>query len=77
MFRSLRHTSIVFAVGLLVAAACSPATTPGASASAPASPSAGGAASTLVIDRDLSDLISFDPAVLYEFSAVFATHNVY
>ncbi len=79
MFRSLRHTSIVFAVGLLVAAACSPATTPGASASASpaASPSAGGAASTLVIDRDLSDLISFDPAVLYEFSAVFATHNVY
>jgi len=79
MFRSLRHTSIIFAVGLLVAAACSPATTPGASASASpaASPSAGGAASTLVIDRDLSDLISFDPAVLYEFSAVFATHNVY
>ena len=77
MFRSLRHTSIVFAVGLLVAAACSPATTPGASASASASPSAGGAASTLVIDRDLSDLISLDPAVLYEFSAVFATHNVY
>ena len=41
------------------------------------SPSAGGAASTLVIDRDTSDLISLDPAVLYEFSAVFATHNVY
>ena len=79
MFRPLRNTSIVFAVGLLVAAACSPATTPGASASASAaaSPSAGGAASTLVIDRDTSDLISFDPAVLYEFSAVFATHNVY
>jgi len=79
MFRSLRHTSIIFAVGLLLASACSPATTPGASASASpaASPSAGGAASTLVVDRDLSDLISFDPAVLYEFSAVFATHNVY
>src|SRR6266567_4473912 len=75
MFRSLRHASITFAVGLLVTAACSPTTTPGASASA--SPSAGGAASTLVVDRDLSDLISFDPAVLYEFSAVFATHNVY
>src|SRR6266571_1938224 len=75
MFRSLRHASITFAVGLLVTAACSPTTTPGASASA--SPSAGGAASTLVIDRDTSDLISLDPAVLYEFSAVFATHNVY
>ena len=40
-------------------------------------PTAGGAASTLVVDRDTSDLISFDPAVLYEFSAVYATHNVY
>jgi peptide/nickel transport system substrate-binding protein len=77
MFRPVRHTSIVIAVALLVAAACTtPATTtPGASASA--SPTAGGAASTLVIDRDTSDLISFDPAVLYEFSAVYATHNVY
>jgi peptide/nickel transport system substrate-binding protein len=77
MFRPVRHTSIVIAVALLVASACTtPATTtPGASASA--SPTAGGAASTLVIDRDTSDLISFDPAVLYEFSAVYATHNVY
>jgi peptide/nickel transport system substrate-binding protein len=77
MFRSLRHTSIVFAVVLLVAAACGAPTTPGAGASGSVAPSAGGAASTLVIDRDTSDLISFDPAVLYEFSAVFATHNVY
>jgi peptide/nickel transport system substrate-binding protein len=75
MFRSARHASILFAVAALVAAACGPATTPGASGSA--SPSAGGAAGTLVIDRDTSDLISFDPAVLYEFSAVYATHNVY
>src|SRR5438128_5885785 len=79
MFRQLRYTSIVFAAVLLVAAACGPAANPSASpgASASASPSAGGAASTLVIDRDTSDLISLDPAVLYEFSAVFATHNVY
>jgi peptide/nickel transport system substrate-binding protein len=76
MFRSLRYTSIVVAVALL-AAACGAPTTPGAGASGSVSPSAGGAASTLVIDRDTSDLISFDPAVLYEFSAVFATHNVY
>jgi len=75
MFRQLRYASIVFAVAALVAAACGAPTTPGASASV--SPSAGGAASTLVIDRDTSDLISLDPAVLYEFSAVFATHNVY
>src|SRR2546426_2070941 len=76
MFRPVRYASIVITFALL-AAACAPATTPGASTSASASPSAGGAASTLVIDRDTSDLISLDPAVLYEFSAVFATHNVY
>jgi len=75
MFKQLRHTSLVIAVAALVAAACGAPTTPGASGSV--APSAGGAASTLVIDRDTSDLISFDPAVLYEFSAVFATHNVY
>ena len=76
MFKQLRQTSIVFAVAALVAAACA-APTPSASGSPGASPTAGGAASTLVIDRDTSDLISLDPAVLYEFSAVFATHNVY
>src|SRR5207249_2391749 len=76
MLKSLRHASIVFAVAALVAAACA-APSPSASNSPGASPSAGGAASTLVIDRDTSDLISLDPAVLYEFSAVFATHNVY
>src|SRR3989441_3278972 len=76
MFSPVRSASIVIPSALL-AAACAPAATPGASASASASPSAGGAASTLVIDRDTSDLISLDPAVLYEFSAVFATHNVY
>src|SRR5436309_15983803 len=76
MFRPLRYASIVIAVALL-AAACAPAGTPGASASGSGQPTGGTAASTLVIDRDTSDLISLDPAVLYEFSAVFATHNVY
>ncbi|HVD31369.1 MAG TPA: ABC transporter substrate-binding protein, partial [Methylomirabilota bacterium] len=76
MFKQLRHISMALAVAALVAAACG-APTPSASSSPGASPSAGGAASTLVIDRDTTDLISLDPAVLYEFSAVFATHNVY
>ncbi len=76
MLKQLRQTSLAIAVAALVAAACG-AATPSASGSPGASPSAGGAASTLVIDRDTSDLISLDPAVLYEFSAVFATHNVY
>ncbi|TME60008.1 MAG: ABC transporter substrate-binding protein [Chloroflexi bacterium] len=76
---SVRWSSILFAIALVLAAACGPAGTSGTSGSPGASPSAsaGGAASTLVIDRDTSDLISLDPAVLYEFSAVFATHNVY
>ena len=76
---SVRRSSILFAIALVLAAACGPAGTSGTSGSPGASPSAsaGGAASTLVIDRDTSDLISLDPAVLYEFSAVFATHNVY
>src|SRR5438067_10493826 len=76
---SARRSSILFAMALILAAACAPAGTSGTSSSPGASPSAsaGGAASTLVIDRDTSDLISLDPAVLYEFSAVFATHNVY
>jgi peptide/nickel transport system substrate-binding protein len=77
MFKQLRQTSMVIVVAALVAAACGAPTTPGAGASGSVAPSAGGAASTLVIDRDTSDLISLDPAVLYEFSAVFATHNVY
>src|SRR5438132_14301483 len=79
MSSSLRQLSIGFAVALLVAAACGPATTPGpsGSAAASASPTAGGAASTLVIDRDTSDLISFDPAVLDGVSAVYAPHTVH
>jgi peptide/nickel transport system substrate-binding protein len=72
---SVRQLSIVFAIALLVAAACGPAATPGGGGSP--SPSAGGAASTLVINQETGDLISLDPAVLYEFSAVLIAHNVY
>src|SRR5207249_281647 len=42
-----------------------------------ATASAGGAASTLVWYADVSDLISLDPAVAYEFSGVLLAHNVY
>src|SRR5437879_2142954 len=79
MFRPIRHTSIVFAAALLVAAACGPATTPGPSGSAGTSPtpSAGAAASTLVWYSDVSDLISLDPAVVYEFSGTLLAHNAY
>ena len=75
---SIRHSSIVLAAALLVAAACAPASSPGGGTAAPsASPSPGGAASTLVWYADVSDLISLDPAVAYEFSGVLLAHNVY
>jgi peptide/nickel transport system substrate-binding protein len=68
----LRRSSVVFAVALVLAA-CTPGTTPGASGS----PAPGGAASTLVYYADVSDLISLDPAVAYEFSGVLLVHNAY
>jgi peptide/nickel transport system substrate-binding protein len=75
---SIRHSSIVLAAALLVAAACAPATSPSAGgASATPSASAGGAASTLVWYGDVSDLISLDPAVAYEFSGLLLAHNAY
>src|SRR5881628_1851078 len=76
---SARYSSVL-ALALLVAAACAPATTPGASAAPPAAsaaPTAGGAASTLVYYADVSDLISLDPAIAYEFSGVLLVHNAY
>jgi len=78
MLMPIRRSSIVFAAAILVAAACAPATSPGGTAAAPSPPpSAGGAASTLVWCADVSDLISLDPAVAYEFSGVLLAHNVY
>src|ERR671922_1713213 len=32
---------------------------------------------TLVIDSNISDLITLDPAVVYEYSGILITHNVY
>jgi len=70
VFRLFRGPAILFAIALIVASACAPAATPGGSA-----PS--GAAATLVYDADISDLISLDPAVAYEFSGVLLVHNAY
>ena len=68
--------AIVLAIAALVIAACSTTTTPGASGSG--SPAAtGGQAGTLVIYKDVSDLISLDPAVVYEFSGTLIVHNAY
>lgn len=72
---SYRRCAILFTIAVLIAAACTPVTTPSASSTPQAS--AGGAASTLVYYADVSDLISLDPAVAYEFSGVLLVHNVY
>src|SRR5438067_12717097 len=74
---SYRLSAILFTIGVLISAACTPAaTTPGSSSSA-AQATAGGAANTLVYYADVSDLISLDPAVAYEFSGILLVHNAY
>src|SRR5881296_2037422 len=70
-----RHRSpILLVIALLIAAACSSATPAGGGSGAP---QASGAAGTLVYYADVSDLISLDPAVAYEFSGVLLVHNAY
>ena len=70
---SIRRTSAYLFIAMLLASACA-STGPSASGSPQAS---GGAANTLVYYADVSDLISLDPAVAYEFSGVLLVHNVY
>src|SRR5881296_3062795 len=70
-----RHRSpILLVIALFIAAACSSATPTGGGTGAP---QASGAASTLVYYADVSDLISLDPAIAYEFSGVLLVHNAY
>jgi peptide/nickel transport system substrate-binding protein len=70
---SYRRLPILFVIVALIAACTQPPTS-GPSTSPQAS---GGAASTLVYYADVSDLISLDPAVAYEFSGVLLVHNAY
>jgi peptide/nickel transport system substrate-binding protein len=71
---SYRRAPILFVIGLLIAAAC---TQPPPSGGTSTPQATGGAASTLVYYADVSDLISLDPAVAYEFSGVLLVHNAY
>jgi peptide/nickel transport system substrate-binding protein len=71
---SYRRSPILFVIALLIAAAC---TQPPPSGATSSPPQTGGAASTLVYYADVSDLISLDPAVAYEFSGVLLVHNAY
>lgn len=83
----------LISLALVVLTACGPAATPAAPASpqateAPAeipetgatqAPTAGpiSVENTLVINGNIDDLITLDPAVVYEYSGILITHNVY
>lgn len=87
-----RATLILVALAVTILAACGPAATPAPTSAppgqtpaatqapaptvAPTQPPAG-PANTLVYAADISDLISLDPGVVYEFSGVLIAHNVY
>lgn len=93
MFNLARYPGLILiALAAIVLVACGPAATPVPTAApatqAPAATPLSmpttvptqpptGPANTLVYASDISDLISLDPAVLYEFSGVLIAHNVY
>jgi peptide/nickel transport system substrate-binding protein len=54
-----------------------PATAPATEAPAEATEAPISVENTLVIDSNISDLITLDPAVVYEYSGILVTHNVY
>lgn len=87
-----RATLILVALAVTVLVACGPAATPAPTSVPPGQTPAGtqapaptvaptqppaGPANTLVYAADISDLISLDPGVVYEFSGVLIAHNVY
>src|SRR5712691_4622239 len=74
---SYRRSPILIVIALLIAAACTQPP-PAVSGSGTPQPSASaGASNTLVYYADVSDLISLDPAVAYEFSGILVAHNAY
>ena len=73
---SYRRSPIFAVITLLIAAACTQPP-PSAATGTPQATATGGAASTLVYYADVSDLISLDPAVAYEFSGILLVHNAY
>jgi len=69
MYRSKRSIpTILISLMLVILTACSPAAAPAAPASAE---------NTLTIDSNIDDLITLDPAVVYEYSGILVVHNVY
>ena len=91
MYQSKRSSStIVISLALVILTACAPAATPAPTA-APAQPQAtaaptqapatvaapASAVNTLTLDSNIDDLITLDPAVVYEYSGILVVHNVY
>src|ERR1700716_4595701 len=76
---SYRRLPILMVIALLIAAACSqpPPAVSGSGTPQPSAPASAGASTTLVYYADVSDLISLDPAVAYEFSGILVAHNAY
>ncbi len=58
-------------------AAATEAPTAAATTAPPPTAATGGAANTLVWDRNIDDIVSFDPAEAYEFSDILGVHNIY
>jgi peptide/nickel transport system substrate-binding protein len=86
MYHSKRSTlMILISLALVILTACGPAATPAAATEAPVSvapteaPTAAPASAenTLTLDSNIDDLITLDPAVVYEYSGILIAHNVY
>src|SRR5581483_7113218 len=93
MHKFIRSMLVLAAiVAVLALIACAPAAQPTAAppTSAPAQPptaaqptaaqptsATGNAANTLVWDRNIDDIVTFDPAEAYEFSDILGVHSIY
>lgn len=92
MYQLRRSTwTIVVSLALVILTACAPAATPTAAPAQPpaaaapteapaaAAPTAApaSATNTLTMDSNIDDLITLDPAVVYEYSGILVVHNVY
>jgi peptide/nickel transport system substrate-binding protein len=73
MYHSKRSTlTILISLTLVVLTACSPAAPAAAPTEIPVS-----VENTLTIASNINDLITLDPAVVYEYSGILIAHNVY
>jgi peptide/nickel transport system substrate-binding protein len=63
-------------LALVILTACAPAA-PGAGPQATPTEAPISVENTLTIDSNIDDLITLDPAVVYEYSGILITHNVY